>query len=413
MKHDLFAFTAHTLPSGMRVYHQHRPLPFFGCKLMVHAGSRHDPPGKEELMHLLEHLLSSGTQGRPKLSLVELERWISGQRFECALGETQMDFSAYGGKASANRLGPLLEFLRDLTLRPTLDSDLEKEREIIRRERDEATSPEERETETVRRRAVYGPSSRMAAVGGWAEDEALDALTLDDARDAHRRYYRPGNMSLIVVGGVEDREVFATAEKLFSDEDPHYVRPCRPPPMTFAVPDPREHVQRKDGGRVTKMGVSYLWHLPPVERLPLVLVRSALAESLMDRVREKLRATYNVDVNDLTLADHRIFSVTTQVAPKKVDVVRGIIEETMRDADAVCRELARLKDEYRLTVEFMELDIGETLDRAAIAVNATDARPRTVAEALALLDGIDEAAVADVMTTHLSPERAFVELIEQ
>lgn len=413
MKHDLFAFTAHALPSGMRVYHQYRPLPFFGCKLMIHAGSRHDPPGKEELMHLLEHLLSSGTQGRPKLSLIELERWISSQRFECALGETQMDFSAYGGKASANRLEPLLEFLRDLTLHPTLDSDLEKEREIIRRERDEAATPEERETEIVRRRAVYGPSSRMAAVGGWAEDPVLDSLTLDDAREAHRRYYQPGNMSLIVVGGVSEEETFATAEKLFTGGDPHYVRPCRPPPMSFGIPDPREHLQRKDGGRVTKMAVSYLWHLPPVERLPLVLARSALAETLMDRVREKLRATYGVDVNDLTLADHRIFSVTTQVAPKKVDVVRRIIENVMRDADAVCRELSRLKDEYRLTVEFMELDIAETIDRAAIAVNATDARPRTVAEALALLDAIDEAAIREVMTAHLAPERSFVELVEQ
>lgn len=412
MKHDLFAFNAHTLPSGMRVYHQHRPLPFFGCKLMIHAGSRHDPPGKEELMHLLEHLLSSGTRGRPKRSLIELERWIASQRFECALGETQMDFSAYGGKASANRIEPLLEFLRDLTLHPTLDSDLEKERDIIRRERDEAASPEERETEIVRRRAVYGPTSRMAAVGGWAEDPVLDSLTLDDAREAHRRHYQPGNMSLIVVGGVGEHETFATAEKLFSGGDPHYVRPCRPPPMTFGIPDPREHLQRKDGARVTKMGISYLWHLPPVERLPIVLVRNALSESLMDRVREKLRATYGVDVNDLTLSDHRIFSVTTQVTPKKVDAVRGIIEETMRDTDAVRRELERLKDEYRLAVEFMELDVGETIDRAAQAVNATDSRPRTVAEALALLDTIDEAALVDLMTTHLPPERSFVELAE-
>jgi zinc protease len=413
MKHDLFAFSAHELPSGMRLYYQHRPLPFFGCKLMIHAGSRHDPPGKEELMHLLEHLLSSGMQGRPKLSLIELERWLRSQRFECSLGETQMDFSAYGGKAATGRLEPLLEFLRDLTLRPTLDSDLEKEREIVRREREEATTPEDRETEVVRRRAVYGPTSRMAAVGGWAEDDVLDALTLDDARVAHRRYYHPGNMSLIVVGGVGEDEVLRTAEKLFSDGDPHFVRPCRPPPMTFAIPDPREHLQRKDGGRVTKMGISYLWHLPPVERLPLVLARSALSDSLMDRIREKLRATYSVDVNDLTLVDHRIFSVTTQVTPKKVDVARAIIEETMRDTEAICNDLSRLKDDYRLTVEFMELDVNETIDRAAQAVNATDARPRTVAEALALLDTIDEAAVAELMTTHLSPERAFVELIEE
>ncbi|HSD12420.1 MAG TPA: insulinase family protein [Patescibacteria group bacterium] len=410
MKYDPMSFTTHVLPSGLRLFFQHRPLPFTGCKLAVHAGSRHDPPGKEELMHLLEHLLSSGTKGRPKMSLIELERWLRDQRFHCELGETHLDYCAYGGKAANERFEPLLRFLHDLTLEPALDSDLEKERDIIRREREEAASPEERETDKVRRRAVYG-AHRLAQVESWAEDAVLDGLTLDDAREAHARYYDPANMTLTVVGGADEDEVLRAVSGIFVPGRPDFVPTPRPEPMTFAVPDPREYRQPKEG-RVTKVEVRYLWHFPPGDRIPLIMIRNALSETLLDRIREKLRASYSVSVDDHTCADHRIFSVVTQVAPKKVDVARAIIEEAMADVPAVVADLPARKDEYRLALEFLELDADETLERATGAA-VLSGRTRSVADFLAALDATTEADVARLMAGDLAPGRAYVELVEE
>lgn len=410
MTHDPMTFTTHTLASGLRVFYQHRPLPFVGCMLMVHGGSRHDPPGKEELMHLVEHLLSAGTRGRPKMSLIELERWLKLQRFDVALGETHLDFSAYRGKAATERFPALLKFLHGLTLEPALDSDLEKEREIIRREREEACSPEELVTDDVRKRAVFG-SHRLATVGGWADDATLDGLTLDDARAAHARYYDPANMALIAVGGTGEDELLRIAQDTFGARTPGYEPPARQPAPVFGIPDPREHVQRKEG-RVTKTEIRYLWHLPAGERAPLMLARNALSETLLDRIRERLRATYSVDVQDAVFMDHRLFCVVTQVAPKKVAVARAIIEETMRGIDEVVAEVPRLKDEYGLALEFLELDVDETLSRAAMAINAAGA-PRRVAEVRAALDATAPEKVAAVMAEHLAPERAFVELVEE
>ncbi|MEY4744231.1 MAG: hypothetical protein RL272_176 [Candidatus Parcubacteria bacterium] len=410
MTHDLMTFSTHVLPSGLRLFFQHRPLPFFGSKLVVHGGNRHDPPGKEELMHLLEHLLSSGTAGMPRMSLMELERWLKAQRFDCSLGETHLDYSAYGGKASVAKLEPLLGFLRGLTLSPTLDSDLEKERDIIRREREESASPEERETARVRRRAVYG-AHRLAQVDGWAEDAVLDGLTLADARKAHDRYYHPANMSLVVVGGVDEDALLAAAERLFPPGREGYEKPARPEPLSFGVPEPREYLQKKDG-RVTKIEVRYLWHLPPGGRLPLIMARNALSESLLDRIRERLRATYSVAVDDMAFADHRVLTVVTQVAPKKAELARSIIDETMRDAAAAAAALPRLKEEYRLALEFLELDVDETVERAVMAVNVSG-RPRSVAELQAALDATAEDDVLRLMTSHLDPGRAFVELVEE
>lgn len=411
MQHDPMSFATHALPSGLRIFFQHRPIPFTGSMLTVGGGSRHDPSGKEELMHLLEHLLSAGTQGMPKLSLIELERWLKAQRFQCGLGMTQLDFSAYEGKAATERFAPLLRFMHDLTRLPTLDSDLEKEREIIRREREEAMSAEERATENARRRAMFG-GHRLATCGGWAEDDVLDGLTLDDARDAHARYYDPANMALIVVGGIDEDELLRVAERTFVPGDPNYVLPPRPEALTFGVPSTREYVQKKDGGRVAKVEVRYLWNLPPGDRMPLMLARNALSEFLLDRIRERLRATYSVDVHDAVFIDHQCFGIVTQVTPKKVDLARTIIEETVRDVAAVAAETDRVKDEYALALEFLELDVDETLDRAATAVQ-TAGRIRGIGDTLAVLRATRADDVARVVSTQLAPERAYVELVEE
>lgn len=410
MKYDPMSFTTHVLTSGLRLFYQHRPLPFTACKLAVHAGNRHDPPGKEELMHLLEHLLSAGTKGRPKMSLIELERWIRDQRFYCELGETHLDYCAYGGKSANERIEALLRFLHGLTLEPTLDSDLEKERDIIRREREEAASPEERETEKVRRRAVYG-AHRMASVDAWAEDDVLDGLTLDDAREAHARFYDPANMTLVAVGGADEDAFVRAVSGIFGTGRRGFVPTPRPEPMAFGIPEPREYRQAKEG-RVTKVEVRYLWHLPPGGRIPLIMARNALTDALLDRIREKLRVSYSVSVDDMTCADHRIVTVTTQVTPKKVDAARAIIEATMAEADAIAAELPSRKEEYRLALEFLELDADETVERGLSAA-VLAGRTRSVADLLAALDATTEADVAALMKEHLAPGRAFVELVEE
>lgn len=410
MHHDPLAFSHHALPSGLRVYHHHRPLGFTGCQVMIGAGSRHDPPGKEELMHLLEHLVSTGTRGMPAMSLVELERWIKQQRFDVSLGETQLDFSAYEGKTATPRFGALLRFLHDLVLRPTLDSSLEKEREIIRREREEAASPEERATEAARRRAVYG-SHRLATCGGWAEDAVLDGLTLDDARAAHAAHYHPANMALIVVGGIDEDALLREVEATFSEGPTGHVPP-RPDPLALAVPDPREYVQKKDGGRVHKVDVRYHWHLPRAPRGPLIVTRNGLAETLLDRIRERLHATYGVDVHDEPYADHTAFTIATHVSPKKVDVARLLIEETVRDAAALAAATPRLKDERTLALELLELGVDETIDMAAMQLNVSG-RTSSVREILAAVDETRPEDVERLVATHLAPERAYVELVEE
>src|ERR1051325_3835167 len=52
---DPLSFSEHLLPCGMKLLYQPRNLRWFGASLLVGCGQRHDPPGKEELAHLLEH----------------------------------------------------------------------------------------------------------------------------------------------------------------------------------------------------------------------------------------------------------------------------------------------------------------------------------------------------------------------
>jgi len=411
MENDPLSFRTHILPSGLRVCHNHRPLPFFACKLVVHAGNRSDPPGKEELMHLVEHLLSSGTHGWPRRSLLEMEHWLRAERLDCSLGETHLDCSAYDGKATNGRLQKLLSVLHDLVLLPTLDSDLEKEREIVRCERDEQMTLEERAYDAFRRKAIFG-SADLARLNGWAEDATLNALTLDDVREAHLAGYRTANMSLIVSGGVDEDALLNVAESIFYPDGRDMSPPVRLGPIALRAPCPHEGRKKRSSGRIGKVALNYEWHLPHGSRHPLTFAGTAIQEMLFDRIREELQATYDVQVENTVKMDHRIVRIATKVSPDKELLVRSIIKATLGDIPSTIAALPRLKEEYRMAVELNEPSVAEAVAHVAYQLDAYG-MIRTTEETLKGAEAVTEEDVADLLTHQLQIDNAFVTASEE
>ena len=63
--HDSYAGFHHlVLPNGLTLSVQERPeVSWFYTGVVIHAGAREDPKGRQELAHLVEHLVSENVAG--------------------------------------------------------------------------------------------------------------------------------------------------------------------------------------------------------------------------------------------------------------------------------------------------------------------------------------------------------------
>jgi predicted Zn-dependent peptidase len=218
-------------------------------------------------------------------------------------------------------------------------------------------------------------------------------------------------MSLIVIGGIDEDEALRTLEKSFAP-DPRTFVPAEPlPQRSFTHPKQKRAYRQKVGGDPQLSEVSASWYMPLVDAATINLTRSALAERLTERIREKQRASYGVDIEIDSHRDHRVLTVSTSVQPGHEQRTRRVImEEVLRLADY--DDLERHRDESMLSYSFLEPDIDTTFEIVASHI-ILRGNPRSVAEALTEMARITAEDIRKFAAEHLAPERAYVEIVEE
>lgn len=400
-----------TLPQGLRVFHQPRNLDWFAAKWLIGVGERHNPCGKNELTHLLEHLVGVGTHGLPRMTFPQLQKWAAAQQFDVDYGETAVDYTAFGGKAPSEKMSDFLEFLVNFVCRPRLDAGFEHELELVRNERRERTTLRQRRTQRVRHRAVFGRHPLAKALG-WAEDKMLDRLTLSDVQEHYHRYYGAPNMNLILVGGLD----FQAARQLLERKVPApvdgFLAPDRPLPIEFGPPRLREYRSKKRGKEPEAVRICYYWYLPPVHTGALRLVRNTLGFLADARVRDRLRMAYDVYADLTIFQDHLFFTLETEVAPQAVDQTRLAIEKTCREVQTMVEMLPEERAEFFTALRFMEINVDSALERAALGLSLYG-RPRLIHELWDEVSAVTADEFRHVITEHIVPEKAYIEMVEK
>jgi zinc protease len=234
---------------------------------VVGTGSTNDPPGKEGLAHLVEHLTFRAKQA-PAQNLWSLFDQAGATDVN---GVTAWDYTLYQEFGAADTLHDLLT-LEGLRLVDPLakldDATFDVEREVVRNELRERG-------ETNVSGAVFGalqgasfPSSHPYArpVGGTVQ--SISSLTLDDARGFVRDHYKPANVTLLVIGDVKlDRieQLFeSTLSSTLSDPVPGAVAagprlPAQAPDVPS--PPPQQAIDRIEG-HVAAPELYVAWPLP-------------------------------------------------------------------------------------------------------------------------------------------------------
>ena len=212
-----------------------RGIPLVTVDVTYDVGSRVEPPGKTGFAHLFEHLMFEGSENVGKGEHYRLVAEAGGSMN----GTTSEDRTNYFETLPAEclDLGLFLEADRMRSLVLTQEK-LDNQREAVKEEKRLRVDnqPYVPSFETADALAYDAFPYKHSIIGSMDD---LQAASLDDARDFHRRYYAPGNALLAVVGDVEPADAFRRAARAFDEV------PAREAPARFAFDEPSPSGERR------------------------------------------------------------------------------------------------------------------------------------------------------------------------
>jgi len=409
---DPMLFARKTLPSGLRVFHQRRRTAMVHCTLIIGAGFRHAPEGKEELPHVTEHAIKPGIGGYPQ-DLSEINAWFAGKGWiEPYLGETEVDYVRANLRAPAHDLEKLFAFI-DALYRHSSIAEEELQRHIadVINERRAIHTRSERRSTRASQETFYG-DLRMAAI--IANDSRIEDLGIADVRDFHARHYECPNMTLVVVGDVSRREVFEMAERCFPPGRPNFIAPTPPTPRSPRPAKRTVSISQESKNKPDRTRIWYSWIIPPGGHDEVTLAEHHIYKELFHVLREEMSAAYKINWNNDAYQCHRLVVMGVDVAPERQRAVRRAINVILRDAQRFAKALPRLKDYHCLNELLGKRDLSpeETVDAAVADINVFG-KPISYAERERRIRAISERKALRSYATLFDPNRALIEVHDE
>lgn len=319
-----------TLPNGMQVIVvMHSEQPAVSMRLLTRAGAAYDPPGKNGVAALLAALLDQGTTTRSAAEIADTIDSIGGV-LDTGAGTDVTSVNVLVMKDSFD-LG--MDLIADIVRHPAFDAvELERQRQQALSSLKVSYEDPNFVASVVFNRLIYG--FHPYGLPGGGTPQSLPALTRDDLRDYHRRYFAPNNSIFAIVGDVTAPEAFAAAERVFGDWARRTIEVPSPP----SPPDPTRRVVVIDKPDAVQTSVR-VGHLGVSRRTPdyraLDLAIRILGGEGSNRLYRVLRSerglTYSAsaDMNALLQAGEFVAETDTR-SEATGEVLRLIVEEFNR-----------------------------------------------------------------------------------
>lgn len=412
-------FADERLDNGLRlVVHEDRSNPLVAVHLMVHVGSKHEPPGRTGFAHLFEHILFQGSEHVPPGAHFRYVQEAGG----VLNGSTWFDRTNYFETVPTNalELALWLESDRFGFLLPALDEEkFETQRAVVQNERRQRYENRPYGLWLEELLGLLFPSGhpyRHPTIGSM---EDLEAATVNDARAFFRAHYRPNNATLVLAGDVAPTEARALVERWFGEIPPGPVpEPPRIEPTDLDGDRRRTLVEDVELPRVYAA-----WHAPPwgaSEGHALDLAASVLAGGRASRLHRELvyRRRIAQDVAAIhwqPLEDTGIFLVVVTGKPgTDVGILLAAVDEIvdgLAGEGPSGEELERALWSGRLALLRALEGIGGRADALAHATVLLD-DPGYVERQQELRDAVEPGEVRDAAARRLAGAgRAIVEYV--
>ena len=315
------------------------------------VGGSDEPDGITGISHALEHMMFRGTTRYPNNQFSHLIASKGGREN----AQTSQDYTFYYEELATNEL-PLAFELEADRMRHLLikKSDFDKEKQIILEERRMRVEDDPFSRAYEQFSAAAFLNSYRNPVIGWMPD--IENLSAAKLRKWYERWYAPNNATLVVVGDVAPKEVYALAQKYFGGFSASKIDPV--PPLIKKNPGKQE-LTIKIPAKLPWLLVGYRtpslvtatpkWHAYALEVLSGILSSGNSSRLNKQLVREKGLAT-EADANyDLYDKLDGLFLITA-IPEKKttIDVLKkSVLEqiEQLQTHPVSEEELTRVKNQ--------------------------------------------------------------------
>ena len=175
------------------------------------AGSMDEVNGRTGVAHVLEHMMFKGTD---KVKSGEFSRLVAavGGRDNAF---TSRDYTAYFQQVEKSKLNEVIKLEADRMSNLNFDdAEFLKEIQVVMEERRLRTedNPASLLFESLMATAYMSSPYRHPIVG-WMND--LENMKAADARDWYRSWYKPNNVTVVIVGDVDPKAVLQVVEKYY------------------------------------------------------------------------------------------------------------------------------------------------------------------------------------------------------
>ena len=315
------------LSNGLTVIHQHLPAtPVVVTDIWVGAGAIAEPTEWSGMAHFLEHMIFKGS---PNVMVGEFD-WLIENTGGTANAATSYDYAHFYITTAAPHLEQTLPCLADILLRANIpDEEFIREREVVIEEIYSChDDPDYLGFQALCQNAYQCHPYRRSILG---DKELLLEHTPNQMRCFHRTHYQPQNMTVVIVGGIEQEKALALVDENFSQ----FSVPSECPPTTIEAEPPTLTVRRQELylPRIEQARLLMAWICPGSEFLTEAIALDLIAlvltggrsSGLVRELREERQLVTDIDCNLSLQKDSSMFTIGALLATEHIDLVEKII----------------------------------------------------------------------------------------
>lgn len=319
------------LDNGLTVIHQFIPAtPVMVMDVWVKAGALREPSHWLGMAHFLEHMIFKGTDQLPP----GLFDCLIENRGGVTNAATSHDYAHFFLTTASQYLPDTAPLLADLLLKPKIpDDEFDRERDVVFEEiRQSDDNPDWIGFQALMELVYeYHPYGRPVL----GTQEILSQFSCEEMRHFHRCYYQPDQMTVVMVGGMEEHVVMDLVEDIFCDFPTHescpYFEVEAEPPLT--------EIRRRELylPRLETARLMMAWIGPGVEDLGdaygldllSVLLGDGRSCRLVQKLREDLQWVHGIYSSFSLQQDSSLFTITASLEAQFIPDVEAMICEQL------------------------------------------------------------------------------------
>jgi zinc protease len=355
-----------TLPNGLKLIIVKDPSsPTFAYQTWMNVGSRNEVVGKTGLAHLFEHLMFKGTTHHKE---GEFDALLEQAGVEDENAFTTNDHTVFVQELPKDQLDLIIGLESDRMVNLIVNDDSFKtEREVVQNERRfrKENSAEGTIYQTLFETAFVDSSYHWPVIG---YEQDLNLMSAQDARNFYERYYSPNRATIVIVGDVDENEVYRKILKAYGSiaNKPNEDAPI----AADSIQTAQRRKKLKLNIEVEKLWMTYKIPAANSPDSPVLdAIQGVLAEgrnSRLDRALVDSGIAGSTSAGSLGLKDPGLFLIETDMQKgKSASLAESVIS----------REIERLKtnlvspDELKRALNVMRFHFFERLATAGGKAN--------------------------------------------